>query len=205
MEIVENENIKVPNSVIVSGLSYTPVDEEIFDYLKQWGSISRIFKIENPESEYHKQAIIEFKSGATLQSLETILPLDRPSSEDTNVIHHVKTLASVHSSKLGTEVTHTFLSELRNIARLSGVSFEDMLRGELTRITETIGAQVPVEEVETVHEPIPTPPVSERIKPILPTTQAQLRPTSAQQGQHQNPTETSLNPHSTGELRQNCW
>ncbi len=59
MEIVENENIKVPNSVIVSGLSYTPVDEEIFDYLKQWGSISRIFKIENPESEYHKQAIIE--------------------------------------------------------------------------------------------------------------------------------------------------
>lgn len=121
MEIVENENIKVPNSVIVSGLSYTPVDEEIFDYLKQWGSISRIFKIENPESEYHKQAIIEFKSGATLQSLETILPLDRPTSEDSNVIHHVKTLASVHSSKLGTEVTHTFLSVLRNIARLSGV------------------------------------------------------------------------------------
>lgn len=200
MEIVENENIKVPNSVIVSGLSYTPVDEEIFDYLKQWGSISRIFKIENPESEYHKQAIIEFKSGATLQSLETILPLDRPTSEDSNVIHHVKTLASVHSSKLGTEVTHTFLSELRNIARLSGVSFEDMLRGELTRITETIGAQAPVEEVETVHEP--TPPVSERIEPILPTTQAQPRPTPAQLGQHHNSTETPLNPHSTGELSQ---
>lgn len=200
MEIVENENIKVPNSVIVSGLSYTPVDEEIFDYLKQWGSISRIFKIENPESEYHKQAIIEFKSGATLQSLETILPLDRPTSEDSNVIHHVKTLASVHSSKLGTEVTHTFLSELRNIARLSGVSFEDMLRGELTRITETIGAQAPVEEVETVHEP--TPPVSERIEPILPTTQAQPRPTPAQLGQHHNSNETPLNPHSTGELSQ---
>lgn len=208
MEIVETENIKVPNSVIVSGLSYTPVDEEIFDYLKQGGSISRIFKIENPESEYHKQAIIEFESGETLQSLETTLPLERPSSEDPNVIHHVKTLASVYSSRIGTEITHTFLSELKNIARLSGVSFEDILRGELTRITETIGAQVPVEDVETVHEPTPPLSMSERTDPFSPTAQAQPRPTPAQLGQHPNFTEIKrtpagipLNPHS-GELSQ---
>lgn len=73
MEIVEKENIKVPYSPIVSGLSCTPVDEEIFDYLKQYGSIERVTKVDHPESELHKQAIIEFESGEAVQALQAIL------------------------------------------------------------------------------------------------------------------------------------
>lgn len=132
-------------------MSHTAVDEEICVYLKQYGQIRRVINIDNPESEFHKQAIIEFESGKGVQTLENTLPFDRSSSADPRIIHHVKTLASVYSSKVGTGVTHTFLSELKGIAKLSGKSFEDILREELTRITEAIGEQTLKEEGETAH------------------------------------------------------
>ncbi|XP_056249671.1 paraneoplastic antigen Ma3 homolog [Seriola aureovittata] len=186
MEIVETEGIKVPNSLIVSGLSYTPVDEEIFDHLKQYGLIRRIVKVDSPESEFHKQAIIEFESGESIQTLKAILPLDRPSSADPNIIHHVKTLASVYSSKAGTEITHTFLSELKGIAKLSGNSFEDILRAELTRITETMGEQTPAEEAEGEHAPTSVQPPSEKLVTSSPTSRTLL---NLQSGEL-NPVET---------------
>lgn len=160
MEIVEAENIRVPNSLIISGLSHTLVDEEISDYLKQYGSISRVVRIDNPESEFHKQAIVEFESGEAVLNLAAMLPLDRPSSADPKIIHHVRTLSSVYSGKAGTKVTHTFLSELRDIAKLSGKSFEEILQEELTRITETIGnPNQPVsEELMTPSATAITPP-----------------------------------------------
>lgn len=41
MEIVEAEGIKVPNSVIVSGLTKTESDDELIDILKEYGSFAR--------------------------------------------------------------------------------------------------------------------------------------------------------------------
>ena len=153
MEIVEKESIKVPNSLIISGLSETSVDEEIADYLKQYGKVSRIVDIRDELSEFNGQAIIEFESGDAVQALEPILPLHRTSSSDPTVVHHVKTLASVYSSKAGTETTHTFLSELKSIAKMSGKSFENILQEELTRITRSLAKEAPVVEIKAVHAP----------------------------------------------------
>lgn len=161
MEIVETENIKVPNSLIISGLSYTPADEEIFDYLKQYGS------------EFYEQAIVEFESDEAIQALEDILPLEKPSDEDPKIIHHVKTLASVYSNKAGTESTQAFLSKLKGIAKLSGRTFEDILHEELTRITETMGEQTLVEQGEVVEEPSSIPPPSRKMVTPSQTTGTQ--------------------------------
>lgn len=76
------------------------------------------------------------------ETFSTILPLYRPTSaksKSSKIIQRAQTLSSVSSDEAGTRVTHTFLSELKSIAKLSGNSFEDILREELTRITETIG------------------------------------------------------------------
>lgn len=91
----------------------------------------------------------------------------------------MRTLASVYSSKAGTGVTHTFLSELKDIAKLSGKSFEDILQEELTRITETIREQTPV-EVETVTEPTPIQPLSENVVTPSSTAIARFNLTQAQ-------------------------
>lgn len=153
MEIVDRESIKVPNSLIVSGLSSTSTDDELGDYLKQYGKIRRTIDIDDEESEFNGQTIVEFESGVAVQALEPILPLHRTSSANPSIIYHVKALASVYSSTTGTATTHTFLSELKSIAKMSGKPFEDILHEELSRITKSFAEEAPVAEVEAVQEP----------------------------------------------------
>ncbi|XP_056135398.1 paraneoplastic antigen Ma3 homolog [Lampris incognitus] len=75
MEIVATENIKVPNSLIVSGLSNTVVDEEVFDYLKTVGSISRIVKIRDAESEFNDHLATKIVDSLLLPASNVVKPL----------------------------------------------------------------------------------------------------------------------------------
>lgn len=74
MEVIEQENVKVPNSLIVSGITNTERDNNLTEHLSRYGCIGRIFRIDNPESPYHKNVIIEYESGSALKSLEPQLP-----------------------------------------------------------------------------------------------------------------------------------
>lgn len=175
MEIVEKEGVKVPNSLIVSGLCDTPADEEIGDFLKQYGKISCIICIDDVRSEFNGQAIFEFESGA----LEPMLPLHRASSSNPSITYHVKTLASVYSSKVGTETTHSFLSELKNIAKMSGKPFENILQEELARITKTLAEDTAVVATEAVEEPVIQPQTENALtSPHFARTESPLPQTS---------------------------
>ncbi|KAK0138860.1 Zinc finger CCHC domain-containing protein 12 [Merluccius polli] len=105
------------------------------DFLKQYGSIGRFIKVSDQNSEFFGKVIVEYNSGAAVETLENDLPLDKTSDSDANVVYHIEALASVYSTGKGTTLTTTFLSELQNIAKLSGKPFEHLLRDELTRIT----------------------------------------------------------------------
>lgn len=139
MEVIYSENIKVPNYVIVTGLSGTKADEEVFDYLKQFGSISRLIELTLSDSEHGKQPIVEYTYSDAVEALQESLPLDRPCIVNLNIIHHIASLPSVYSSERGSAAKSTFLSELKNLAKLSGKPFKDVLKDELVRITESIG------------------------------------------------------------------
>lgn len=69
MEVIDQENVRVPNSLIVSGITNTEKE-----HLSRYGCIGRIVRIDNPESPYHKNVIIEYESGSALKSLEPQLP-----------------------------------------------------------------------------------------------------------------------------------
>lgn len=155
MEVVEAENVKVPNSLIVKGLTQTEVDEELFEYLKQYGQISRIIKA----TEAGDQAIVEFESGAAVETLEESLPFDRVSDANPEIVHHVDALANVYSAEKGTGITGSFLSELKGMAKLSGKSFETVLQDELNRITNLVGTPKPT--AEKIQEIAPTVSASE--------------------------------------------
>lgn len=135
VDIIEKENVKVPSSVIITGMSNTPVDEEIFDYLKQYGAIER--KIEIPLMP--EKVIVEFKSGTAVESLK--LPIHRTSEADPEIVHHIDALASVYSIDKGSVLTGKFLSDLQNMAKISGKSFEQILQDELARITDAVSEQ----------------------------------------------------------------
>ena len=103
--------------------------------MKQYGHISRIIKV----TEAGDQIIVEFESGTAVETLEESLPYDRVSDADPDIVHHVDALANVYSSEKGTGITHSFLSELKGMAKLSGKSFEKVLQDKLARITDLVG------------------------------------------------------------------
>lgn len=113
MDIVIKENLKVPNCVLVSGLSDTAVDE-VAEFLQKYGKISRTVRITDGQSEYYGQIIIEFEHGSTIEALSSLgLPLHRSCLGDPTVIHHIQSLAGLYSKTRGTTSTKAYLSELK--------------------------------------------------------------------------------------------
>lgn len=122
MDVIENEGIKVPNAVIVSGLTNIDLDEEIYEDLKQFGSINRIVKVLDKTSEFYGKALVEYASGA-VETLEKDLPFDRTSDTDDDVVFRVEALSSLYSSEKGTDLTKTFLT-----SKILQNSVEDLLK-----------------------------------------------------------------------------
>lgn len=144
MDIIVKENVKILNSVLVSGFTNTDIDEEVFIFLKQYGSFARV--IEVPTTDPVTQVIAEYMSGAAVKALEeNFLPYRRPCSADSQVSHFIQSLSSVYTSDAGATATDTYLSGLKNLAKLSSRQFEDILRDELARISESVAHETPLE------------------------------------------------------------
>ena len=45
MEVVKSQNVKVLNAVLVSGLTHIETDNEVFDFLKQFGPVARLIDV----------------------------------------------------------------------------------------------------------------------------------------------------------------
>ena len=168
MDAIQSANIKVPNSVLVSGMSDNEVDEEVIDFLKQYGAIERVVKIDSTDADFQNTAVVEFKSGETMQALESVLPYHKASSNP-NIIHHVQPLSSIYA----TNATRSYLSELQDVAKLSSTDFAKVLREELARIEQNRPDQL--DEV-VVH---PTPSSTPQKNRIVPATAPTPTPSSS--------------------------
>lgn len=156
METVEREDIKVPNSVIVSGLTDTEADEELTDFLTKYGHVARIVRVDDPQSMYHKSAIVEYESGSALDSLKPVLPyiFESPSQ----VTYQIRALSSEYVPTATGNATHSFLSELQKIAKLSGRSFEEILQEQLSECSKTVVVEAksrsePEKELQCISVP----------------------------------------------------
>lgn len=49
MEVVQG--VKVPNSLLVSGITDTEADKELYDFLKYYGRIQRTISVDPPQYE----------------------------------------------------------------------------------------------------------------------------------------------------------
>ena len=58
-------------------------------------------KLLDPTSELYGKGLVEYVSGAAVETLEKDLPLDRPSDSYKDIVFHIETLASVYSSEKG--------------------------------------------------------------------------------------------------------
>lgn len=138
MDVIQTSSVKIPNSVIVSGLAGTETDEELSDFLKQYGSIQRIIPVDFIEQEPGKQVIVEYVHGTAVQSLLPSLPYRLDSKTENDVTFHIRALASVYTPVASKTATKTYLTELKDIAKQTGKDFATVLREELSLISETV-------------------------------------------------------------------
>ena len=212
MEVVKLQNIKVQNAVLVSGLTHSEIDNEVFDFLKQFGSVARLVDV--PSAGKEVKVIVEFQHEATVKELEKqCLPLHRACTANPQVVHHVQSLGSVYSSEVSASATVAYLTERKDLAQRSSKSFEDILREELARIGESVGRETQVNDTETPAEPAPTPLTDEpRVMPpisdedassviITPqTAEAVIEITSHEDGKMHSP-QPPAELHSTPEVQ----
>lgn len=150
MDVIESENVKIPNSVLVRPITGIEVDNEIIEHLTKVGPIERVIKVPSQNS-----AIVEFKSGESIQFLQDSLPFDKPSS-DPSVVHNVQLLSDLYASDKGMSITNAYLTDLQGVAKLVGVDFEKILLEELKRIKKSTPVHEAADLSVTGQEPQPS-------------------------------------------------
>lgn len=144
MEAVKHNNVKVPNAVIVSGITDTETDDELFDFLKQYGSIERIIPVDPSHTAHSdKQAIIEYRYGTAVQALASLLPYTLFTSSPANYSYCIRALASVYTPEASKTATQTYLSELKEIAKQTGKDLATLLKEELSIISKAVDPENP--------------------------------------------------------------
>ena len=64
MDFVQRSGVKIPNAVIVSGLTQVAnQDEQVIDYLKKYGKIERFLVVNDLSDELYQNLIVEYSSG----------------------------------------------------------------------------------------------------------------------------------------------
>ena len=117
-------------------------------------SIGRILKIA-PESAFHRQVIVEFNTRVAVQEMDLLISYEHPTRA--GVIYEIQALAEVYTPTAASSATTTFMEELHALAKLSGQSFESMLKEELERLTvaTTQTGGEPIQDVSVEHNPTP--------------------------------------------------
>ena len=171
MEVVQTSSVKIPNSVIVSGITNTDTDEDLYDFLKRYGSIQRKIQVDSLELEPDKQVIVEYEYGAAVQALSPLLPYRLEAKDEPDISYHIRALASVYVPVASKTATRTYLSELREIAKLTGEDPLTVLKGELSAISEAIDPDDP--EPQSGNLGVSSPDIQEQ---HVPESDAQVSP-----------------------------
>lgn len=151
MDIVASEHVKVPNALLISGVADSTADDEVFDYLGQYGKIERVIKVSSSEAKFKDTAILEYSSGRAIEYLKDTLPVNRPTSNP-YVVHHIQLLSELYTADRGSTLTQTYLKELKDVAHLSGAEFEKVLLDELARIQESTKPKITEPDASGVNQ-----------------------------------------------------
>ncbi|XP_023813238.1 zinc finger CCHC domain-containing protein 12-like [Oryzias latipes] len=177
MEAVQRSNVKMPNSLLITGLTDTESDEELFDFLKQYGSIQTMVPVDPPCPEKGKQSFLEYASSAPVQALSSLLPYRFSPKNKPDILYLVEALSSVYSPVVSKAATQTYLTELRDIARLIGKDFADLL-DELSSTSQVVnpdendsGDRQDSPQVPDTNAPLSplqeNPPTLEPVHPLI--------------------------------------
>lgn len=159
MDVFLKQGIKIPNAVLVEGISVIENKEEVLDFLNLYGSICKAEEISAPNSEFDETFVVEFSSSATITALEQLLPYTLVSSDQitTFCISDLSTVCTAYEAK---HKTKSYMSELKDLAKLTGKDYGEVLKAMMTQIGLSIAALQPALQVEESPPDVKTTIVS---------------------------------------------
>lgn len=165
MEILEKYGIKIPNAVLIKHVTRVDTDDEVIEFLKQYGKTSNVKVITEP-GVFKDTIIVEFESGSALVDLRKLLPYTYSCQSD-KVTYDILELSTICSEFCGEEKTQKYLGELKELAKLTGQDYAEVLKGVMSLLSQSITEQVPIPAVKTssddeeeVVQSAPSTPVS---------------------------------------------
>ncbi|KAG7471732.1 zinc finger CCHC domain-containing 12-like, partial [Solea senegalensis] len=133
MDIFEKRGIKIPNAVLIKEATKTETDDEVVDFLQQYGSILKFERIDDePDSVFHQSIVVEYNSTAAVVALRPLLPYIYECDGD-DVTYKILDLSTVCAHEVGRSQTKNYLSELQKVAKWTGQDFAVVLNGSICR------------------------------------------------------------------------
>lgn len=173
MDIFEKRGIKIPNAVLIKEATTTETDDEVIDFLQQYGSILKSECIDEPDSAFHNSIVAEYNSGAALAALRPILPYTYKCN-DAETTYKILDLSTVCAHEVGKLQTQNYLSELQKVAKLTGQDFAVVLNGVMSLLGQSVTQLNPTasdDESPSEDDEKPPPPaatVGLQVSPLLP-------------------------------------
>ena len=161
MDILETKGIKIPNAVLIKHVTGDRTDDEVVAFVSRYGNPSNIVAITEP-GVFQNMIIVEFESGNALCELRKILPYTY-SCEKEKVTYDILELATICADSFGELKTREYLGELKQLAKLTGRDYAEVLTGLMSLLGQSITEQSPTH-----------PDSRKEVKPTVPSTAAQL-------------------------------
>lgn len=151
MEVFLDLGIKIPNAVLVEGMSVTKDNEIVFEFLKEYGKISKFDLIADVDSDFNDTLVIEYCSGSALEALRPSLPYTLVSADHVSSFC-ISDLSTVCASRVAKSRTLSYLSELKDLARLSGTDFVEVMAAMMSQIGHSVAALQPLSQAKEQPE-----------------------------------------------------
>lgn len=148
MEVFEIFVIKLSNAVLID-IMEKPIDE-LIDFLEQYGDIKQKVTLDSPESEFDQMLVVEFSSGLPLAQLFPLLPYVFTSEEGDKF--RIESLSQIYASMIGGLKTNSYLADLKEIAKMSGKNYAEILKDVMSQIHQSIVELCPDVQVEAKME-----------------------------------------------------
>ena len=149
MDVIQAENVKIPNSVIVTGVIGD--DSEIVEHLTHFGSVERVIDVPSITGKDRTTIIVEFKTGEPIQQLQNELPCKTPSRRP-DVIYDTQLLSEWYTANRSSSLTDSYLADLKGVAKLSGTDFEKVLLEELAKIQKSTKSSTTETEPAVINQ-----------------------------------------------------
>lgn len=134
MDIFEKAGLNVLNSVIVSGVTHTTKDNELFDVLKRYGRFKKVL-VDDETSPFFKNLVVEFASHSALVELAKVLPYTHISESNPEIKFCIM-LPPMQSTGPAEAPSLDYINELRHLAGRSGQKLENVVQSMLSQINE---------------------------------------------------------------------